>query len=47
MVKMAAACSDRGEFFAAQPDCFRWLRDDYYSTWLEDTREIKPSIELF
>ena len=24
-----------GEFFTSQPDCFRWLRDDSYSSWLE------------
>ena len=24
-----------GEFFTSQPDCYRWLRDDSYSSWLE------------
>ena len=24
-----------GEYFTTQPDCFRWLRDDSYSSWLE------------
>ena len=32
----AAIQSDAdGEFFTSQPDCYRWLRDDSYSSWLE------------
>ena len=35
-----------GEFFTSQPDCFRWLRDDSYSSWLgqnESNDNYKPS----
>ena len=35
-----------GEFFTTQPDCFRWLRDDSYSSWLEQNESndnYKPS----
>ena len=35
-----------GEFFTSQPDCFRWLRDDSYSSWLEQNESndnYKPS----
>ena len=35
-----------GEFFTSQPDCYRWLRDDSYSSWLEQNESndnYKPS----
>jgi len=36
---------DVGEFASPLPDCFRWLRDGFYSSYLEENapEQRKPS----
>ena len=31
----AVNAQTKGEYFTTQKDCYRWLRDDLYSAWLE------------